>query len=262
MTCPVVAAIREIRGAGLYKDDCEESPDDVIKLGGNNTDIEFVCDDMTFYMMTRRMELARFELSKPDFAQCKAKYTRMFKNIVGIDYSTLYTRIINQALKKKFLYKQFVELVELIGETEQLIEIKVNSAARRGVPINISIPDIILLPHIDQLIIYRTDILCATMNKIINYMNKINVNSLLSEPVNSNIPQIKPFAVTPPDMKTQIPEIDATDADEFLAGMKRTLEHEMAVASYIREVEKYQCGVINHVNMAYDVCKKIIDGIQ
>jgi len=106
------------------------------------------------------------------------------------------------------------------------------------------------------------DILCATMNKIIDYTNKINVNSILTEPVNSNISQIKPFAVTPPDMKTMIPEVDAADADEFLAAMKKTLEHEMVVANYIREVEKYQCGVINHINSVYDICKKIIAGMQ
>lgn len=103
MSCPVVQAIKEIRGAGLYKDDPEESAENVIKLGGEGD--EFVCDDMTFYMMARKMELARFELSKPDFAQCKSKYARMFKDVVGNDYSQLYKKIIDKALKKKFLYK-------------------------------------------------------------------------------------------------------------------------------------------------------------
>lgn len=256
MTCPVVRVIREIRGSGLYDDD---NSSNVIKLGG--ADNEFICDDMTFYITVRKMEFARFELSRPDYAACKQFYAKKFKNIVNIDYSQLYKRIIDDALKKKFLYRQFVDLVEIMGEIEQMVELKVIKSARKGLPINISIPDIFILPHIDQLIIYRTDILAQTMNKIIDYVNKINVNTMLSEPVISNIQHVPAFTGDVPVMTTQIPELTASNADEYITGMQSILNHEMVVANYIHSIEKYQCSVINHLNQVYIICKKIIAGL-
>lgn len=259
MSCPVVRAIGEIRGAGLYKDDLEYSSDSVIKLGGTDGP-EYVCDNAAFYAMTRKMDMARFELSKPNYEQCKRKYHE-FANIVGADYSQLYTRVVDRALNKKFLYKQFVDLVEALGSIEQLIELRVNAHASRGLPINISIPDIFLLPHIDQLIMYRCDILEITINKIIDYVNKINVNAMLREPIYTNISRVKKFSATPPNMSAVVEPALTGNADELLTGMKRIIEQEAEVISYVCEVEKYQCEVINHLNQVHDVCKKIMSGL-
>lgn len=257
--CPVVKAIGEIRGGGIYSDDAEETNNNLIKIGGSDSEVEFVCDDMSFYIMSRKMELARFELSKPNLAVIEAKYNAMFRDVVGIDYSALYTRIIDRALKKKYIYDQFVQLVDLLGSMEQTIAAKVDALGRKGQPINISLPDIFLLPHVDTLIVYRPDILADTMNKIIDYVNKININALLKEPLNIHIPRVEKFAGSPPDMKTKIEPVQSTSSpEEFLAGMHKILDQELVVAKYIQEIEKYQCEVINHVNKVYDACKKII----
>lgn len=40
-------------------------------------------------------------------------------------------------------------------------------------------------------------------------------------------------------MKTKIDALDATSADAYISGMKKILEHELTVAQYIREIEKY-----------------------
>lgn len=255
--CPVVKTICEIRGAGTYIDDPELHDNNVIKIGG----VEFVCDDMSFYIMSRKMRLARFELSRPSLIACEAGYSNMFRNVVGIDYATLYTRIIDSALKKKYVYYQFMQLVDLIGEMEQLIIARIDTAGRSGQSINISLPDLFLLPHLDRCIVARPDVLAHTMDKIIEYINKINVNALLKEPVRGIVPRVAKFSCLAPDMKTVIPPIDASSVEEFISGMHKTLEHEIVVASYIQDIEKYHCMVINHMNQVYDICKKIIDGL-
>ncbi|SIP86076.1 Hypothetical protein PACV_363 [Pacmanvirus A23] len=259
MTCPVVAAIKEIRGAGLYSDDDSQN---MIKLGGSDAEVSMICDEMSFYIMVRKMDMARFELSKPNDVQCKLKYAKMFKNIAGRDYAAIYALLIDSVLKKKFMYNQFVELVNLIGKMEELIEIKVLEVGKAGKSINVTIPDIFLLPNIDMLIIYRPDILEATINKIIDYINKLNVNSLISTNVQTGVKLVEKFTADRPDMDTVVTKIEnAYTVEEYLAKMKEILEHEMRVADYVRLVEKYQCTVINHLNSVYDICKKIINGL-
>lgn len=259
--CPVVRVIRDIRGGGIYVDDSEESAERVIKLGGSENTTEFIFDDMSFYIMSRKMELARFELSKPTLVACENKYKSMFRDMVDIDYTSLYTRIIDRAFKKKYIYQQFVQLIDLLSELEELILARVDNMGRTNQPINISLPDMFLLPHVDQLIIYRPDILANTMNQIINYINRININALLKEPLRDTVSPVEPFSSTPPNMNTRIEKISANSVESYLTGMKNILAQELEVALYIREIEGYQCKVINHVNKVYDICKKMTAGL-
>lgn len=251
--CPVVRTIKEIRGSGMYEDGGEETSANVVKLGGDSS-TEYVSDDMTFYMISRKMEFARFELANPDDAACKSKYARMFSNVAGRSYGQVYADIIGMGVKKKFMYKQFVGIIELIGDMEQKIELRVCKEASSGRHVNVSLPDIILLPHIDKLIMYRADVLEDTINKIISYVNKINVNSLLVEPVTCDLPKVQKFDITAPNMS----KIITADTSLMLDKMRSVLDQEMEVADYIHKMEKYHCIVINHLNMVYEVCKKII----
>lgn len=253
MLCPVVATINEIKGAGWYAAD---DSDDVVVLGGSDS-TQYVCDEMSFYMTTRKMDLARFELKRPSVEEYAKFYARGYSEYADITYSEMYTKLIDRALKKKLLYAQFVDLVTLISDMEDLILSRVEAAGRAGQSINVSLPDIILLPHIDSIIIYRADALEKTINKIISYINKINVNSLIKDPVAINVAHVRGFDAKM-ESQTVIPGVHATTADEYLAGIKMMLEHEIKVAEYIRELEKYQCYVINHLNQVYDICKKII----
>jgi len=258
MQCPIVIAINEIRVGGYYKD--EDSDVNVIKIGGNDSPIEFVCDEVGYYIMSRKMELARFELSNPNHEATNLKYRLSFGWMIPSDYSQLYTRIIDRAIKKDYLYNQFVQLVNLIGEMEEFIITSVAAAGRAGKVINVSLPDIILMPHIDQIIVYRPDVLMATINKIISYINRLNITSLLGEPVQKNIEMVTPFTGIPPCMSTQVisKAVVFDSAEKYLKSMHELLAHEIIVADYVQKVENYQCGVINKMNSIYDVCKKII----
>jgi hypothetical protein len=264
MTCPVVRAIKEIRGAGLYQDENSESTDRVIKIGGNNSPTELVCDEISFYIMVRKLELARFELSKPNIEDCRIKYKKMFGEVVGLDYSSLYSRLIDTVLDKSHIYRQFVELINLIGELEQTIIIVVRTVGTRGTPINMSVPDMFLHPHIDKLIIYRPDILSDTINKVIDYVNKLNINSILTEKITVSVAPVEKFKPKHlPSMDTIInpAENEIPSPEKFIEVMQSILGQETEVANYIGEIEQYQCYIINRVNEIYDVVRRMINGI-
>ncbi len=252
--CPVVKAIREIRGAGL----CDDDDTQTVKLGGSDAQIEYVCDDVSFYITTRKMTLARFELSRPTMQECVHKYHELFRADYT-DYAAIYAHIVEHALEKKYMYRQFVQLVDLLENINQPILRRVDNLARQGKPVNISLPDIIFLPHVDQIIAYRPDILEHTINKIIDYVNRINIDSLIPSHARANIKHVGPFtAAEQLDMSISIEPIDATTPAEYMEQMNALLNHEITVAKYVNGIEKYQCMVINHMNKIYDFCKKIM----
>jgi len=191
---------------------------------------------------------------------CAAKYSEMFRDTVGIDYSTLYSRLIERVLRRH-IYTQFVQLVDLLANMEQLIISKITKLSAAGKAINVSLPDIFMLPHIDELIVYRPDVLRTTVNKIIDYVNKININSIITNPVSSKIPHVAAISATPIAGDTQIADDRGMDAAGYIEKMHAVLAHEIVVAGYICAVEKYHVEVINHMNQIYDVCKKIIAGL-
>lgn len=262
MTCPVVLAINEIRGGGIYDDTAEN--DCLIKIGGSDSLHQYVCDNMSFYIMTRKLDLARFELSMPDQSACEKKYHDMFNDIIDLDYSQVYQKLISGTVKKKFLYNQFIQMVEVISLLENTLDSKIEKMCKLGKPINVSIPDITFLPNIDELIMYRPDILTITTNKIIDYINNLNINSILKSPITSKVDRVPAFAGDVPVMTNKI-NVEAGKGQtnkDILLSMHAILSRELVVAEHVRNVEKYHCIVINYLNKVYDICRQIIDGIS
>jgi hypothetical protein len=50
-------------------------------------------------------------------------------------------------------------------------------------------------------------------------------------------------------------------AEEYIAWAEDVLSHEMIVAEYVREIEKYQCCVIRELQQIYNYCQKIMVGL-
>lgn len=264
MQCPVVRTIQEIRGGNWYVDDTDDTATDtknviyyrpeftknkkIINGGSETTDLKpVVCDDMQFYITSRMMSLARFELSKPDDEAIGRKSAIMFKDIVGKNKSDIVIHLIDNAMPKH-IYKQFVQLINIIGDMEDIIVIKLRTMKQ----INISLPDIFLLPYIDRLIVYRPDVLCDTINAVTVYMNKLNVNSMLSEPIKTPISSVDRFEAAEPTSAV------GSELPKTIEEMHEMLNAELEVAKYLVKVEAYQCKVINHMGLIYDRCKKII----
>jgi hypothetical protein len=258
--CPIITAISEIRGGGIYADDMEQTTYSTIKLGGSDAPITFVCNDIIYYMMVRKLEFARFKLTKPSLLLCKNKAQRMFSGILGRDYAAVYVHILDTAIKKKYIYCQFTRLVNLIGRLEQLIISAVESA-KEDVALNVSLPDIFLLPNVDKLIVYRTDVLHDVVNGIIQYINRLNINILLPEPLRLSIDKVDKYEGITLNMAEKVPSIHADSSAAYIDQMAVVLSHEMIVAEYARAVEEYHCYVINHMNKVFDVIHTMISGL-
>lgn len=260
--CPVVRAIHEIRGGGIYSDDAESDPTFLIKLGGGNGQ-EILCDHVSFYIMTRKMELARFELGRPDTAACAQKCVRMFGHIAGQTYSHICTELINKMPSKKYIYDQFTQLLNMVTEIEYTFCAHVSKISAGDV-LNVSLPDINMPVDADELIVYRPDVLREMINKLVNYINGLNINSIISEPVSSNIKLMPIFDGQKPDMTQRavaLVESKHDSAEEYLTLMNQFLTEEMTVAQYVLALEKYQCTALNCMNEMYSICKKIIEGL-
>lgn len=253
--CPVVKAIQDIRGGNIFDD---ESDNDLIKLGGNENCQEIVYDDSLYYLMSRKIELARFELTRPNLDQCRNKFGKMFENIRGKTYRQIYNDFISQVSNKIYLYDQFANLIRLILNMEKLVAEKIIQLSRqKNINMNVSLSSIHMSPDMNIIILYNPDILCNVTNIIIDYINKLNINNLLVDPLIIKVSYIdKCTAQLDMNKKITIPE--AYTAVDYLNKIKNVLNQELEVINYIKDVEKYQCMAINHINQVYDICKKII----
>ncbi len=262
-TCPLVQAINQIRGGGFYNDGAEESDGTIVKIGGGDT--EYVCDDTSYYINVRFIELARFELSKPNVEQCKAKFNKLFgwmsENATRRDVCR---RMIDASSMKALVYNQFIKLIDILGKLNDFIVAAVVDAGRQGRRVNVSIPDILFPPDVDVYIIYNTKLLTHTMNLVLSYMSKLNINDLLDAPITEKfdvIPDFKPSVDL--NFGEKIPAASALQTPEqYMARMKALLQFEADTAKYVQEVEKYNCGVVNQVNRVFSVVEKIIRHVK
>ena len=253
MSCPVVRVISEIKGSGVFKSDLEYTNDRVVKIGGNDSNVEQVCDNIQFYIMTRMLDMARFELSRPTLDQCRNKSVSMFNNTAGKTYSQIYDMLMTKCNK---LSKQFDGLIKVMDDFEKHLLSKISKLTE----INITLPDVVFIPD-TEILIYRPDILKYTIDKIINYVNAINVNSILCTPVTTNIELTPEFKTSALNWDTIIDQPTGSTSEEYIISMQKSLDSEMIVAEYANSVEKYQVDIINHMNTVYDILKKIIKGL-
>jgi len=250
--CPVVVAIKEIRG-GFYADESGFSDEFLVKLGGSDGE-ERVCDNVSFYVMKRKLEFARFKLSKPDQQQCEHKYHSMFDHVLYNDNT--YRQLYNDLADKLFhyLYDQFIAMVDVIGEMEKFIAISIQIAAIKNTPLNLSLPDVIFLPDTDIAIMRSPKELAEVTNRVIKYMNGININAIIKDPIVTRLETVTEYEG--PMISDEV--INSTSED-WLIKMEETLKHEMNVTNVLVSVEKYHCVIINRMNDVIDRCKKIME---
>jgi hypothetical protein len=193
--CPVVQAIDEIKGGFDWSGDASNDENTVTIDtsvfggfgGGSEGDDELqrtcVLEDAVFYITTRKLTFARFKLGNPDLTACQKFYKREFENLSGRDHYDVYVEILEKLHGGKYLYNAFTTLIDLISGIESAVGVFMINSARKGKQFNLTIPSLKILPTIDVAIQVRSDLLQHTMNQIIQYMNKLNVNDLLAKPI-------------------------------------------------------------------------------
>jgi len=275
MSCPIVNTIKEIKGASWYTDDPEYNEKDVIIMGGfdetssgSSHAVAYVCDNAKFHLIVAKMDLARLELQQ-NIDVYRRKFLSDYKPFIGKDYGTAYTYLVDTILGP-YLYNQFVDIVDRLAQMEELLSAKIDVMSRKNQPINISIPDIIFLPNVDVLIKYDPVILEKTINRVVDYVNKININSIIAAPISINIPHFEKFSdrYSGLDMDELINVNDEFEkikgkitCEDYIKVMKKILYHKEKILNYVVCVEEYQCAGINHIGKIHQEYKKIIEAL-
>lgn len=245
--CPVVKCIREIRGAGYARD--EDDPAIVVRAydGGVEAD-ELIVDDISYYIMMRKMEVARFELGRPGANAIAKKFRDMFGEFVGRDYSDVYARIMNSGGRGKLIAAQIRKLERLMDEIERLV-------VARGIGANISLPSVSVTPEELAAAQYDAESIHNVTNRMVIAISKLNINSLLRSPApHCDIRRLAAPGIGDPPMGT----VDSQGGPS-IAEMQRILDIEETICNYAAKVERYQCEALNKMSEVYAHCKKIID---
>lgn len=252
MTCPVVRAISEITGAGLYHDEDDKSR--LIKIGGSDSEITYVCDNASFYFTKRRLELARFELrsaNPPTPAEIAAKYDKLYGKIAGLPYTEAVQRLTPDALDTTYLRRQLICAADSLSVICGAIVRAVAALAANGQCVNVSLPTL----YLDE------DTLTATLsdparlrdavNRIVDFNNGLNISSIVSYERRA-LPQLPEFTGKPPTGTIfRPPNNDAADIRAL-----STIED--GLASYFNQLEVYHCEAIRLMARVIDQCKHIV----
>lgn len=222
--CPIRKAFDDIRTGGYYDENCIESSAQIAYVGG----AEYICDGAIYYLMQQKILRARAKAAgnilTPPSGTFVSNYNRIMK-------------IINLPT-----IEQIHKVTSIITMCEELILKKIRNDAA-----NISLPQLMIGE------INSPSQLQYTVNSICDYMNRLNINSILNVPSNLiRIEKFHEFIAEIPDVKGLIPlgDIDAAfDAEE-------------KIILYCAEVEKYHCEACNHLGKVVDNCQQIVMGLQ
>lgn len=253
MSCPVVRAIDEIRGGGL-----EDETGHVVIVGGYTR----VVDDVAFYMTARKLDFARFELSGPKADAISARH-RSFFGWMFDDAGKILTddiicaRLIDKTIGRSALHDQFIEVVEMMGRLETTIYER-TMGGELSDSLNISLPEIVLQPNIDRLITYRPDVLKHTVDRLVAWVNAVNVVSISAG--KSQSARVETISTPPDVMPKKI--LPSPDTNPTLVGMKSLLAHEMHFCAHLREIEKYHCEAVTVLGRVVERIGAIIDDMM
>lgn len=255
--CPIINTRREIKGAHWY-----EKPDNLITVyreihGSADTPVqkcEMSYGNMCFYMSVQKMHLARFELGKPSLNDC-IKYLGKI-DYIGKDYRYIYKKLL-KSVDHSQLYKAFIKTYNMLMEAEKLLvsflSLRSNASnvsnVSKGISnVSISIPTLQLDAMSDMMIMYDPNILKETVDGLVEFTNKINVDSV----VKNKPKKIVNSALCPKDISMDKKIVynlkDKLTVESALILIKELLDQEMEVAEYLYVVERFHADEINTMN--------------
>jgi hypothetical protein len=245
MSCPVVVAIKEIYGSGVYDTD---QPTYIV--GGNDV----VIDDVTFYTSMRKLTLARFELKKPDANACAVFYTRHFAHIAGKSHEDI-KRLIIDAIPKHVL-STINNLIDLVEQLESSIVMKMENLSRElsTCNLNATLPSLTITTT--DAIMYNTELVTTATNAIIDYNNTIQLTCLEDITVDI-VDKLDAFTVESTGNISEL--VEAETSEQYFAVMHKMLQEEMVVAEYVKKIEQYHINAICKLNQVLKSLEKIIN---
>lgn len=241
--CPIIQAIKS-----TYVGDNEDT--NVVK-GGN--DMQFISDNMIYYTTYKKIEIARLSLTDFESAEYTRKYKQLFGSIAGKSYQQIYEKHINETMSP-ILYNNINDLLALVNKMEDLVMLKLINNKRT---LNLTLPTFEV--EIDKTDMYDPEKITNIVNQLVSRINILNINTLLSAPINSNI--------TKSEIKLEKPQWFGKDrsirklTSATMADINNAMKAEQEILDYLILIERHYAGLANKIYEAIQICKKIVDNI-
>lgn len=257
LQCPVRRAINEIRGgmSGNNNNDNTGEDDNLINGGldwtgsfdeVNDADTQIVCDNIDYYVTSRKLEFARNELN---YNAGLIKLNQFITKSTTPDVKTFgeLWQCISKQLQKNYIREKFVTVVDRIHAIEQFVLVAARKKQTNGVSqtnglsqsLGLSLPTIVFDTNDLAGVQYKPNILWFNIIAILQYFRELNINAFLSTP-------FKPIAeslvtnITPPTI--EYPPNTLLIIPNDIPSSHKRFEQEMIVAQYIQSMEKLQCA--------------------
>jgi hypothetical protein len=215
----------------------------------NNTDDKCKVEygDMCFLQTIRKLEIERIDtFDLPTRLQILFTSTLPKKS-----YKMIYIDLIKKSASKLILYNAFIKTCDVIAYTEKAIISY--TIQHRSKKINVSLPELTLDRSDNINIVFNPLTLESVINKLVEYMNKLNISCLVKT-------QTISFDHEPPisiDLNYVIPEVHIKDSIDLIEAKQLISDlynHEITVMSYICSIERYQYEAIKLFISIQDIC--------
>lgn len=237
--CPVMTVI--------YGSNYDPTSDDNLIIGSNE---QTVADEISYHITCKKIDIARFEINSPSSDQCKRKYKQLFGAIVGQPYETVYKKIID-TIMSCILYDTLISLRDLLTSLEDLIL----SKTMKSRTLNISLPDFDSIYTINRTILYVPDKVYNLTKTLASAMCTMNINCMLSSPVNMNMIEIKQPITAHEWTNDVIIKCSGSSLDDI----KKTFAQELEILNYAADVEKYYCHIANCIHSLISHINKVVN---
>ncbi len=240
--CPIMQVIGEIRGGGLYIDDDDKAP--MVIIGGNN----YACDETSYYIMSRKIALARFKLGRPNIVLI----TRAREFMYSFE-SLTYGEILSQ----------LPPFIVIVGRTQAIVDDIIDLVYKLDFNIVNYVYKMALTETAVPLSIKCGELNndCSNCGELFNTINAI-INHVNALDMSANI--IMPNKMAP--LSAMIGDFDTnTKAISSLTGMNALDElasHETAICNRCMDIEKYYASGINKLGEVMTTCEDIINKLN
>jgi hypothetical protein len=240
--CPLVIMYDQIRAGGWYDDtiDDEELEAQAVFVGGNEC---YMPDNITYIMNMRGVMMARMKLHGKSPVEILEKMYAIYK---GKNESQIFDILLTQSNTYTYVLEQFTKLMSLIANINAYIQkaITIDSSLQ----LDLSLPDILLPQDSPQNALQKNEVLKAIMNRIIEFISKLNL-----KPLGIAIGDIAPFTQEPPEISHNDSNVVNFEPNASEEDLQRIRKIELDIAKKVLVYEKYQCDIVNHVNKIFHV---------
>lgn len=226
-----------------YYGNYEENDDNVV------CDSKIVADNVLYYASVKKINFVRLQLEKANIN----KYKPLFCNILNKQYQQVYEWMMFNILSD-ISYNSLVDLISLLEKMDDLIAIKI--IGTKNIIPNISIPTTTY--DIKKNIIINPDKFHDVVNNLVSFINKYNVNTILSNPITKPVKMLNKYDISTPQWFGTVKVFPKTISAD---NVQSILDNELEIADYVIKIEKHYCTLANKINEIMARCKHIIDNI-